>query len=65
MKKLTSKQKEVLNYIKDNLEVTPPTFNKIAEGLGYPSRNNIFQLVRALKNKGYLDENRVPTKKDD
>jgi len=54
--KLTSKQNEVLNAIKDLFikKGESPTYNEVKERLGYKSISSLQVHVKALKNKGYL-----------
>jgi repressor LexA len=53
---LTSRQEEVLNYIREHLEEhgAPPTLREMGQALGIASPNGVKSLVEALVRKGYL-----------
>ncbi len=55
---ITSKQKEVLNVIKDIYAKTSkiPTYEEVRERLGYKTTSSIQVHVNALKKKGYLSQ---------
>ncbi len=56
MKKLTEKQKQVLNIIARGVKQRgyPPTMQELADELGIRSKNAIFKHLIALENKGYI-----------
>jgi len=60
---LTEKQERVLDYIKNNMKTKPPSYVEIAESLGLGTKGNIHDHVKALRRKGYLDENNMPTRR--
>lgn len=57
MQKLTDRQEEVLNLIRDYIEETgyPPTRAEIAEELGFRSANAAEEHLRALARKGAIE----------
>ncbi len=57
MEKLTARQKEVLDLIKDHIEETgfPPTRADIANELGFKSPNAAEEHLRALARKGAIE----------
>ena len=56
MKKLTTKQNNVLKYINKFIKdfKIPPTCQEIRAGLGYASANSITGYLNALEKKGYI-----------
>ena len=56
MRKLTSRQEQVLRFIakKINTEHLPPTVAEITEELGVSSRNSAVKHLDALQKKGYI-----------
>ncbi len=59
MKMLTSRQKELLSIIYDYIKNTgyPPTFEEMRERLGVVSNQSIVDLLRKLKDKGFIRKN--------
>lgn len=57
MEKLTARQQQVLDVIKDNIEDTgyPPTRAEIAKTLGFKSPNAAEEHIKALARKGYIE----------
>ena len=57
MHKLTSRQEEILCYIKDYLQDTgfPPTRSEIAQQMGFRSPNAAEEHLRALARKGAIE----------
>lgn len=57
MDKLTARQQQVLDVIKDNIEETgyPPTRAEIAKTLGFKSPNAAEEHIKALARKGYIE----------
>ena len=57
MKKLTKRQSEIFNYIKNEIENNgyPPTRSEISKTFGFKSPNAAEDHLRALKKKGVLD----------
>ena len=57
MHKLTSRQQEILGYIKDYLHNTgyPPTRSEIAQEMGFKSPNAAEEHLRALARKGAIE----------
>ena len=57
MKKLTVKQQQILDYIKEHLNLTgfPPTRSDIANEMGYKSPNAAEDHLRALARKGAIE----------
>ena len=57
MHKLTSRQEEILGYIKDYLHNTgyPPTRSEIAQEMGFKSPNAAEEHLRALARKGAIE----------
>ena len=56
MKALTKRQHEILIYVEERLkEKNPPSQREIAEHFGL-TQNAAYQLVKYLKNKGYLTD---------
>ena len=57
MKNLTVKQQQILEYIKDHLNLTgfPPTRSDIANEMGYKSPNAAEDHLRALARKGAIE----------
>ncbi len=57
MLKLTSRQEEILAYIKDYLQETgfPPTRSEIAQKMGFKSPNAAEEHLRALARKGAIE----------
>jgi len=51
---LTARQQQVLNYIKRNLRILPPTLETLGELSGI-TKQSVFEVVLALKKKGFLD----------
>lgn len=59
MKPLTEKQQKILEYIKSRLEENkPPSQREIAAHFGL-AQNSVYQLIRYLKKKGYLDDSSI------
>lgn len=56
MKKLTEKQKQILNLIARDVKRRgyPPTMQELADELGIRSKNAIFKHLTALQNKGCI-----------
>ena len=56
MKDLTSRQKEILDLIKDHLKEKgfPPTRADISRTLGFKSHNAAEQHLRAIEKKGFI-----------
>ena len=56
-KKLTKRQKMVLNFIIDHIEDEgyPPTIREIGDHLGIRSTNGVNDHLKALERKGYLE----------
>ena len=56
MKKITEKQKQILNIIARGVKERgyPPTMQELADELGIKSKNAIFKHLSALQNKGYI-----------
>lgn len=57
MSELTDKQSQVLDLIKDTQRTkgTTPTYQEIADHLGFSSVNSVTQFVRLLRQKGFLE----------
>lgn len=57
MQDLTRIQKEILDFIKENLMKfrTPPTMHEIAVYMGYRSDNAAYQHLQALERKGFIE----------
>jgi repressor LexA len=57
MHKLTSRQEEILGYVKDYLQETgfPPTRSEIAQEMGFKSPNAAEEHLRALARKGAIE----------
>ena len=57
MQELTSRQEEILNYIKEYLQQTgfPPTRSDIAQEMGFKSPNAAEDHLRALARKGAIE----------
>lgn len=53
---MTSKQRRVLLYIQDTIDKTghSPTFQEMADALGYVSKGFLFEVIRRLDREGYL-----------
>jgi len=56
MKKITEKQKQILNIIGRGVKQHgyPPTMQELADELGIRSKNAIFKHLNALETKGYI-----------
>lgn len=56
MKKLTEKQKQILDLIGRHVKQRgfPPTMQELADELGIRSKNAIFKHLAALENKGFI-----------
>ena len=57
MKKLTERQAEILQLVKDNISMTgmPPTRAEIARQLGFKSANAAEEHLKALAKKGAIE----------
>jgi len=57
MSDLTSRQRQILDFIRDHLETNgmPPTRAEIAQALGFKSANAAEEHLRALQRKGVID----------
>jgi len=57
MSDLTSRQRQILDFIRDHLETNgmPPTRAEIAQALGFKSANAAEEHLRALQRKGAID----------
>src|SRR5579872_2195871 len=57
MSDLTSRQRQILDFIREQLEMNgmPPTRAEIAEALGFRSANAAEEHLRALQRKGVID----------
>ena len=57
MRKVTAKQQEILEFIKDSLltRQLPPTVHEIAEYMGYRSDNAAYQHLQSLQRKGMIE----------
>ena len=57
MSDLTSRQRQILDFIRDHLEANgmPPTRAEIAQALGFKSANAAEEHLRALQRKGAID----------
>ncbi|WP_320823418.1 transcriptional repressor LexA [Reinekea sp.] len=57
MEKLTARQQQVLDVIKDHIDDTgyPPTRAEIAKTLGFKSPNAAEEHIKALARKGYIE----------
>ncbi|WP_196157817.1 transcriptional repressor LexA [Reinekea sp. G2M2-21] len=57
MDKLTARQQQVLDVVKENIEETgyPPTRAEIAKILGFKSPNAAEEHIKALARKGYIE----------
>ena len=62
MKKLTSRQREILNYINEEVmrKNYPPSVREICKKMGLSSSSTVHAHLRALEKKGYIK--RDPTK---
>ena len=58
MKKLTEKQKQILELIARNVNRRgfPPTMQELADELGHRSKNAVFKHLAALQSKGYIQK---------
>lgn len=56
MEELTPKQKELLDYLTDEIRVNglPPTISEIAKSFKLKSKNAVAKLLNALEEKGYI-----------
>ncbi|HDY68418.1 MAG TPA: hypothetical protein ENH85_11580 [Candidatus Scalindua sp.] len=61
-KRLTLKQKRVFEFIKNNLQIKPPTYRQIMRKFGFKSTQTVRDYIDALKKKEYLDKNNLPKK---
>ena len=59
LEKLTEREKQVLNVIKNNMTIKPPTQECIGEYLGI-KKQTINEHIGNLKKKGFLDESCYP-----
>lgn len=51
---LTAKQREVLQFIKDNMHLYSPTVREIAAAFSFKSPNGVMSHLVALERKGYI-----------
>jgi len=56
MEELTSKQKQLLDLLTDEVRTQglPPSFSEMATGLKLKSKNAVSKLLKALESKGYI-----------
>ncbi|NOQ97039.1 MAG: hypothetical protein GQ561_02665, partial [Calditrichae bacterium] len=56
MKKITQRQKAVLEFISDYIGQFgyPPTFQEIADAFGIVSKHGVVRHLEALEKKGYI-----------
>lgn len=54
---MTPKQKIALEFIKKYMEIKgyAPSYQNIAQGLGYKSKSNVHRIVHELQKQGVLD----------
>ena len=62
MRKLTDKQKKILELIADSVNNFgyPPTYQQLCDTLGIHSKNGIKKHIEALVAKGYLEKDSSP-----
>jgi len=58
-KQLTERENDVLNVIKNNIVLKPPTQETIGKHLGI-TKQTINEHIKNLKKKGYLMDNNLP-----
>lgn len=56
---LTPRQKQIYDFIFESITEhgISPTYQKIADKFGLASKSNVFLIVNALVDKGYLEKN--------
>jgi len=64
MKKLTRRQKQVLDFIVECIQTDgyPPTIREIGEHMGIRSTNGVSDHLRALERKGYLQRDEAKSR---
>lgn len=57
MKRLTDRQKQVLEFIQAHLDAegVPPSIREIGDAMGIDSTNGVSDHLRALQRKGYIE----------
>ena len=58
---LTKKQKELLDFLREQEGEVSPSFDEMREALGLASKSGIHRLVKGLEDRGYV--NRIPNRK--
>ena len=58
---LTKKQKELLDFLREQEGEVSPSFDEMREALGLASKSGIHRLVKGLEDRGYI--NRIPNRK--
>lgn len=60
---MTKKQKELYDYIRNNLRLLPPSRRSIAKALK-KEQSSITTMIHRMKKQGFLDANAMPVYKD-
>ena len=58
---LTKKQKELLDFLREQEGEVSPSFDEMREALGLASKSGIHRLVKGLEDRGYVS--RIPNRK--
>ncbi len=58
VKDLTRKQQEVLDYLINFKKINKrtPTYTEMAEGVGLTGKQNVYQILNYLEDKGYIEK---------
>lgn len=58
VKDLTRKQQEVLDYLINFKKINKrtPTYTEIADGVGLTGKQNVYQILNYLEDKGYIEK---------
>ena len=64
MKKLTLKQKEIIRFIEEYIEIYsyPPTVREIGKGVNLSSSSSVYAQLNKLQSKGYIKKNAVTSR---
>jgi len=60
MQPLTDKQARLYQFIKENTKLQSPTIASMMKAIEVKNRGTIASYLKALKNKGWLDESNLP-----
>jgi len=64
LKKLTLKQKEIIRFIEEYIEIYsyPPTVREIGKGVNLSSSSSVYAQLNKLQSKGYIKKNAVTSR---